>query len=96
MPPYPTFMKRNYDRYNTTGIHLGYVQPMQSDGWQVGGIITGNWKSHPKIPEYELENTRNRSLTAGSIYWRETVGVGKDGGAVPASAGSATTHRRVL
>lgn len=36
MPPHPTFMKRNYDRSNTTGIHLGYVQPMQSDGWQVG------------------------------------------------------------
>lgn len=46
----------NKDHSNTFGLQVGYHQPLGSKGWQIGGIFTGNWKSHPKLPNYELQN----------------------------------------
>jgi len=46
----------NEDRTRTWGLHLAYQQPVGSNGWRVGGILTGNRKDHPKIPNYELVN----------------------------------------
>lgn len=43
------------DVTRTWGLHLGYVQPIGTSGWRVGGILTVNQKSHPKIPSYVLE-----------------------------------------
>jgi hypothetical protein len=51
-----TRLEQNQDRTNTWGMHLGYAQPLQQSGWRVGGILTANWKSHPKIPNYEIMN----------------------------------------
>ena len=49
-------LEKNLDKSNTWGLHLGYKKPISKSNWQVGGIATGNWKSHPKIPNYELMN----------------------------------------
>jgi hypothetical protein len=49
-------LEYNPDRTNTWGVHLGYVRPLPGTGWSVGGILTGNRKSHPKIPNYEIMN----------------------------------------
>ncbi len=49
-------VKRNLDRTNTWGLHLGYVQPLPEKGWRMGGIFTVNRKTHPKIPNYEIMN----------------------------------------
>jgi hypothetical protein len=46
----------NLDVTDTWGMHVAYRQPLGRQGWQVGGILTGNWKSHPKIPNYEIMN----------------------------------------
>ncbi len=51
-----TRVETNPDRTNTWGVHLGYVQPLGAPGWRIGGILTSNWKSHPKIPNYEIQN----------------------------------------
>jgi hypothetical protein len=57
IPPEPqTRVEKNLDRTNTWGLHLGYVQPLAAAGWQIGGILTGNWKTHPKIPNYDIMN----------------------------------------
>jgi hypothetical protein len=48
--------ENNLDLTDTWGLHLGYVQPVGDRGWRVGGQLTGNWKSHPKIPNYEIMN----------------------------------------
>lgn len=48
--------EENVDQTRTWGVHLGYQQPIGTNGWRVGGILTGNWKDHPKIPNYELVN----------------------------------------
>lgn len=46
--------EHNRDVTRTWGLHVGYVQPIGTDGWRVGGTFTANRKSHPKIPNYEL------------------------------------------
>jgi hypothetical protein len=46
----------NLDVTDTWGMHLAYVQPIGTQGWRIGGMLTGNWKSHPKIPNYEIMN----------------------------------------
>lgn len=49
-------IERNLDRTRTSGLHIGYVQPLPEDEWRIGAIFTTNRKSHPKIPNYELMN----------------------------------------
>lgn len=49
-------METNLDRTSTWGVHLRSVQPFVEEGTRLGVILTGNWKSHPKIPNYELAN----------------------------------------
>lgn len=46
----------NLDRSRTVGIHLGHVRPISNSYWRIGGIITANIKTHPKIPNYEIMN----------------------------------------
>ena len=46
----------NLDRTSTWGVHLAFRRPIGERGWQLGGILTGNYKSHPKIPNYEIVN----------------------------------------
>lgn len=44
----------NLDHTNTWGLHLGYSQPLADSGWRVGGIVTTNLMSHPKLPDYQI------------------------------------------
>ncbi len=64
--------ERNLDRTNTWGLHLGYVQPLDEEGWRAGGILTVNRKGHPKIPNYELMNIPRDPGTT----WAYNLGVG--------------------
>ena len=45
----------NVDRTNTWGAHFAYSRPISDSGWRIGGIATGNLLSHPKIPNYQLD-----------------------------------------
>ena len=49
-------VETNRDQSRTWGLHLGYDQPVGEEGWRVGGILTVNRKTHPKIPNYEIMN----------------------------------------
>ncbi|HEX8943377.1 MAG TPA: hypothetical protein VF785_09585 [Gemmatimonadaceae bacterium] len=44
----------NLDRTDTWGLHLAYSRPVGDSGWRVGGIVTGNLASHPKLPDYQI------------------------------------------
>ena len=48
-------VEHNLDRTNTNGVHVAYVQAL-SAGWRVGGLVTANRLTHPKIPNYEIMN----------------------------------------
>jgi hypothetical protein len=65
-------VERNLDRTHTWGLHLGYVQPLDEEGWHAGGVLTINRKGHPKIPNYELMNIPRDPGTT----WAYNVGVG--------------------
>jgi hypothetical protein len=49
-------LETNRDRTDTWGLQLGFRRPVGTEGWRVGGILTGNYKNHPSIPNYELVN----------------------------------------
>jgi hypothetical protein len=44
----------NLDRTDTWGLHLGYSRPLADSGWRIGGIVTGNLATHPKLPDYQI------------------------------------------
>ncbi|MGH7701260.1 MAG: hypothetical protein ACREMJ_12180 [Gemmatimonadales bacterium] len=49
-------LEHNVDRTNIWGLHLEYERPLGDAGWRVGWLATANLMSHPKIPNYELQN----------------------------------------
>jgi hypothetical protein len=49
-------IEHNADRTNTYGVHLEYERPLSDSGWRVGGLVTANRMSHPKIPNYAIMN----------------------------------------
>ena len=51
-----TVIETNRDETNTWGLHSGYVAPITESGWKLGGALTVNRKTHPKIPNYEIQN----------------------------------------
>lgn len=65
-------LEENLDKTNTWGMHLGYDREFGDNDWRLGGIFTMNYKTHPKIPNYELMNIpRDPGNT-----WAFDVGVG--------------------
>ncbi|NIM50752.1 MAG: hypothetical protein GTN62_10280, partial [Gemmatimonadales bacterium] len=78
-----TRLETNLDKTSTWGLHLGYVQPVGTSGWRVGGIITGNRKSHPKIPNYEIMNIPRDP----GHSWAYNIGVGLSKVAGPTTFG---------
>ena len=49
-------LEENLDHTNTWGAHLEFVHPLSANGWRMGWIATSNVMSHPKIPNYEIQN----------------------------------------
>ncbi len=47
---------RNLDQTHTWGLHLGSMVPFGRNDSRFGLIFTTNYKTHPKIPNYELMN----------------------------------------
>lgn len=47
-------LEKNLDRTNTWGVHAKYQYPLSGEGWRIGWLGTVNYKSHPKIPNYEI------------------------------------------
>ena len=55
----PTFEFReelNEDKTRTLGGHFEWDRQLGAEGWSIGATLTANRKSHPKIPNYEIQN----------------------------------------
>ena len=55
----PTFEFReelNQDRTRTLAGHFEWDREIGTEGWRSGATLTVNYKSHPKIPNYELQD----------------------------------------
>ena len=44
------------DQTNIWGLHSQYSMPVGREGWRIGALATANHLTHPKIPNYVLQN----------------------------------------
>jgi hypothetical protein len=57
-------VERNEDRGRTWGAHVAWDRDLRAEGWRVGASGTVNRKSHPKIPNYQIQSIpRDPGLT---------------------------------
>lgn len=71
----PTAVRRvdvNEDMTRTWGGQVAYDRSLDAPGWRFGTSATVNRKSHPKIPNYEIQNIPRDPGTT----WAYDVGVG--------------------
>ncbi|HVT37784.1 MAG TPA: hypothetical protein VHE78_01945 [Gemmatimonadaceae bacterium] len=67
-----TRLDHNEDRTYAWGAHAAFTQPLGSEGWRIGWLATANQLSHPKIPNYALQNIPRDPGTT----WGFNAGVG--------------------
>jgi hypothetical protein len=48
--------EHNLDRTNAAGVHAVYLTPRTTGGWRMGYLFTANRLTHPKIPNYQIQN----------------------------------------
>jgi len=48
--------EHNLDRTNAAGLHAVFLTPKTPGGWRMGYLLTANRQSHPKIPNYQIQN----------------------------------------
>src|SRR5205807_7380791 len=46
----------DHDFTKRWGLQVKYERPLTASGWRIGWLATGNLRSHPKIPNYEMMN----------------------------------------
>jgi hypothetical protein len=72
----------NLDRTITWGLNLGYSQPLADSGWHIGGLLTTNLASHPKLPDYQITQVMTIPWDPGhSAAYDIGLGVAKSRGA---------------
>jgi len=62
----------NEDRTRTWGAQVSWDRALAAPGWRLGTSLTFNKKSHPKIPNYEIQNIPRDPGTT----WAYEAGVG--------------------
>ena len=55
-PEVSTRTETNLDRTRTWGLQLAWDRRLAAPGWRIGASLTANRKSHPKIPNYNIQN----------------------------------------
>jgi hypothetical protein len=65
-------LEENRDETRTWGLNLGYDRDLDAPGWRLGTSATVNRKSHPKIPNYEIQNIPRDPGTT----WAYEAGIG--------------------
>ncbi len=65
-------IEENRDQTRTWGASFGYDRDLDAPGWRLGTSATVNRKSHPKIPNYEIQNIPRDPGTT----WAYEVGMG--------------------
>jgi len=67
--------EHNEDRTNIWGGHARFTRPVGKQGWRLGLMGTANHLSHPKIPNYQIQNIpRDPGTTYG---YNVGAGVGR-------------------
>ncbi len=70
--------EQNLDHTDTWGLHLEYRQPLPAPGWRLGWLATTNLMSHPKLPNYQIQQVQGLPRDPGnSEAFNLGVGVSK-------------------
>ncbi|MDP2958150.1 MAG: hypothetical protein Q8N53_17110 [Longimicrobiales bacterium] len=72
MPQARERVEVNEDRTRTWGAQMTYDRDLSAPGWRLGTQATVNRKTHPKIPNYEIQNIPRDPGTT----WAYEVGIG--------------------
>ena len=54
-PEFEFRQELNQDKTRTLGAHFEWDREVGADGWRIGATLTANHKSHPKIPNYDIQ-----------------------------------------
>jgi hypothetical protein len=73
---------RELDQTNTWGLHLGSMVPFGKNDSRFGLIFTANYKTHPKIPNYELMNIPRDPGETWAFNFGAGLAIANDSGAV--------------
>jgi hypothetical protein len=65
-------IEENLDRTRTWGAEVAWDRDLSAPGWRLGAALTANRKSHPKIPNYEIQNIPRDPGTT----WAYEAGIG--------------------
>jgi hypothetical protein len=71
-----SFSERHLDETEGWAVRVGYRQPIGKN-WRLGVQATGDWKWHPKIPNYELMNIPRDP--GNSAAYNFGIGLAKEG-----------------
>ena len=76
----------NLDHTNTFGMHVAYQRPLADSGWRIGGAVTANRLTHPKIPNYQIAQVQSIPRDPGTSYaYNFGIGISRTNG--PATFG---------
>ncbi len=65
----------NLDRTRTWGLQLAWDRRLRAPGWRIGASMTANRKSHPKIPNYNIQNIPRDP--GNSLAWELGFGIAR-------------------
>ncbi|MDE2974604.1 MAG: hypothetical protein OXU64_07790 [Gemmatimonadota bacterium] len=66
------FDETNEDRTRTWAGQVEWTRRLQAPGWTIGIALSTNYKSHPKIPNYQIQNIPRDPGTT----WAHELGLG--------------------
>lgn len=75
MPQARERVEVNEDRTRTWGAQVAWDRALTAPGWRMGALATLNRKSHPKIPNYEIQNIPRDPGTTWA--WEAGLGVSR-------------------
>ena len=82
VPMVPELRRRvevNQDHTRTWGAEASWDRELAAPGWRLGTLLAMNRKSHPKIPNYEIQNIPRDPGTTWA--WEAGMGVSRQRGA---------------
>jgi hypothetical protein len=71
-------IEHNLDRTRTWGMQVAYQRPLPDSAWRIGGVFTSNLLSHPKLPDYQIQEVQSIPWDPGhSAAYNLGIGVGQ-------------------
>jgi len=71
-------LEQNVDRTRTWAAHVELERPLPAPGWRIGWVTTVNRMSHPKLPNYQIQQVQSIPRDPGySTAWNFGIGLSR-------------------